>query len=132
MEQDVLIVTNNPLLGNELGEILRVDGDFESVLLEVRDLVYEGHELISHPVGASIRMLFSPYRSILVGPRTSEIQEVYALTIENGIDTYRRSTSNRKVDHVNADDYARVDLELLEVAIKEHSIIQNEKYQEVQ
>ncbi len=39
------------------------------VLIKVRDLVHEGVELVSHPLGASIRMLFSPYRSIVVGGR---------------------------------------------------------------
>lgn len=132
MEQEVLIVTNNPALSKDLGKCQMVEGSFEDVLLKVRDLVYEGHELISHPIGASMRMLFSPYRSVLVGPRTSEIKEIYALTIENSIDTFRRSTANRKVDLENADDYARIDIELLKGAINEHSIIQKEKNQEVQ
>ena len=132
MDKGVLIVTNNPLLGDDFGETLTVEGDFENVLLKVRDLVYEGHELISHPIGASMRMLFSPYRSVLVGSKGSETMEVYALTIESGIDTFRRSTANRNVDYVNADDYARIDLELLKEAIKEHGIIQREKIQEVQ
>ncbi|WP_422486951.1 GrdX family protein [Gudongella sp. DL1XJH-153] len=132
MEQEVLIVTNNPTVSKDFGKCQMVEGSFEDVLLKVRDLVYEGHELISHPIGASMRMLFSPYRSVLLGPRTPQIKEVYALIIENSIDTFRRSTANRKVDIVNADDYARIDLELLKCAIVEHSIIQREKYQEVQ
>lgn len=132
MEQDLLIVTNNPMVKKDLGDVLVVDGSFEDVLFKVRDLVHEGHQLISHPIGASMRMLFSPYRSVLVGRERSEAKEVFALTIESSIDTFRRSTANRKVDHVNADDYARIDLELLKEAIKEHGIIQREKFQEVQ
>lgn len=132
MEQAFVVVTNNPVVGKDLGEIMVVDGSFEDVLLKVRDLVYEGHQLISHPIGASMRMLFSPYRSVLVGAERSETKEVYALTIESSIDTFRRSTANRDVDHVNADDYARIDLELLKGAINEHRVIQREKIQEVQ
>ncbi len=132
MEHAFVVVTNNPLVGKDLGDMSFVEGSFEDVLIKVRDLVYEGHQLISHPIGASMRMLFSPYRSVLVGAERSEIREVYALTIESSMDTFRRSTANRNVDHVNADDYARIDLELLKEAIKEHGIIQREKIQEVQ
>ena len=132
MEQSFVVVTNNPMVEGDLGEVTVVDGSFEDVLLKVRDLVHEGHQLISHPIGASMRMLFSPYRSVLVGAERSETKEVYALTIESSIDIFRRSTANRNVDFVNADDYARIDLELLKEAIKEHGIIQREKIQEVQ
>jgi hypothetical protein len=132
MEQDFVIVTNNPQVGKDLGKVELVDGSFEDVLIKVRDLVYQGHQLISHPIGASMRMLFSPYRSVLVGVERTQIKEVYSLTIESSIDTFRRSTANRNVDYVNADDYARIDLELLKEAIKEHGIIQREKIQEVQ
>jgi hypothetical protein len=132
MEQDFVIVTNNPQVGKDLGKVELVDGSFEDVLIKVRDLVHQGHQLISHPIGASMRMLFSPYRSVLVGAERTQIKEVYSLTIESGIDTFRRSTANRNVDYVNADDYARIDLELLKEAIKEHGIIQREKIQEVQ
>ncbi|MCR3955083.1 MAG: GrdX family protein [Gudongella sp.] len=132
MEHAFVVVTNNPLVGKDLGEMKFVEGSYEDVLIKVRDLVYEGHQLISHPLGASMRMLFSPYRSVLVGAERSETSEVYALTIESSMDTFRRSTANRNVDHVNADDYARIDLELLKEAIKEHGIIQREKIQEVQ
>jgi hypothetical protein len=132
MEQDFVIVTNNPQVVEDLGKVELVDGSFEDVLIKVRDLVYQGHQLISHPIGASMRMLFSPYRSVIVGRERSEAKEVFALTIESSIDTFRRSTANRNVDYVNADDYARIDLELLKEAIKEHGIIQREKIQEVQ
>ena len=132
MDRDYIIVTNNPVVLDEMGDMEVVKGSFEDVLLKVRDLVYEGHELISHPIGASIRMLFSPYRSVLIGPKTKANRDIYAMTIEDSIDTFRRSTEGRATDHKNADDYAMIDKELLMGAIKEHSIIKKEKYQEVQ
>ncbi len=61
------IVTNNPLVKLELENLYFVEGSYEDVLIKVRDLIYEGIELISHPLGASMRMLYSPYRSIIVG-----------------------------------------------------------------
>ncbi len=127
MEQDLIIVTNNKLCSNDLAVVDFVEGDFSRVLMRVRDLVYEGHALISHPIGASMRMLFSPCRSVLLGQKKHPVNQTHALTIENSIDIYKRSTQNRVTDHVNAADYARIDMELLEEAIREHQTIQSGK-----
>ena len=59
-------VTNNPRLIDKEGAI-PVDGTFRDVLVKVRDMVHAGYELISHPLFASSRMMFSPYRTILMG-----------------------------------------------------------------
>jgi hypothetical protein len=64
------IVTNNPLVQNKYTDnVLYIDGNVEQTLIKVRDMVYEGYELISHPLPASLRMLFSPYRSIVIGKK---------------------------------------------------------------
>jgi hypothetical protein len=132
MEQDLIIVTNNKLLSNELAVLDFVEGDFFCVLMRVRDLVHEGHALISHPIGASMRMMFSPCRSVIVGPKTQQFNQIHAITIENSIDIYKRSTQHRAAaDLVNKADYERIDLELLKEAIREHQTIQSEKKQEV-
>ena len=62
-----LIVSNNPLVRLDFENMIFVEGSYEDVLIKVRDLVYEGVELISHPLTASMRMLYSPYRSIILG-----------------------------------------------------------------
>ncbi len=59
------IVTNNPNVKGVYEELLFVDGTFLEVLINVRDLVHQGYELISHPLGSSIRTMYSPYRSII-------------------------------------------------------------------
>ena len=72
MIDTIYVVTNNPLFFESEFRTFRtkkVDGSFEDVLLLVRDMVHQGYELISHPLGASIRMMYSPYRSILVGEK---------------------------------------------------------------
>ncbi|MCF6465734.1 GrdX family protein [Clostridium sp. Cult2] len=112
------IVTNNPLV-KESENICFVEGSFEDVLIKVRDLVYEGVELISHPLGASMRMLYSPYRSILVGKKNNTINPSHIETIENSIINYKKNLKARKVDWVHADDYALIDNELLKSTLRD-------------
>ena len=108
-----LIVTNNPLIKKESKNVCLVEGAYIDVLVKVRDLVYEGVELVSHPLGASMRMLYSPYRSIIVGQKDRAIDPFHVETIENSIINYRKSLEFRKVDWAHADDYALLDNELL-------------------
>ena len=62
----IVVVTNNPLLKDE-EHVLFVEGAFRDVLVTVRDMVYRGYELITHPLFASSRMMFSPYRTVILG-----------------------------------------------------------------
>ena len=119
------IITNNPSIGEEFENVLFVEGDFLDVLTKVRDLVYIGHELINHPLGASIRMMFSPYRSIIVGEKTSTKNQYYMETIDNSIINYKKHMEVRLVDRNNNEDYATIDKDLLMSAIREYKMIKN-------
>ncbi len=119
------IVTNNPTVKNIYEEVIFVEGDFEDVLFKVRDLVHTGFELINHPLGASIRMFFSPYRSIIVREKQEKINDVYVETIENSIENYKKHMSVRNPDTVNSEDYALIDAELLKSALDEYERIYN-------
>lgn len=100
-------------------DVLFIDGGFEDVLIKVRDFVHSGYELVSHPLGASIRMLYSPYRSILISDKKENLNPIYLETIENSIENYRKHMQLRKPDITNSNDYSIIDSELLESAIKE-------------
>lgn len=119
------IITNNPNVKEKYNEIDFVDGSFEDVLLKVRDLVHSGHELISHPLGASLRMFFSPYRSIIVGDKIQEANEMYVQAIENSIENYRKHMQDRDPDLENKDDYALIDGELLDSSMEEYRKLKN-------
>lgn len=114
------IITNNPTVKSNYEKVIFVDGTFEDVLYKVRDLVHIGYELISHPLGASMRMIFSPYRSIIIGERLSEVDEFHIEIIENSILNYKNSTQIRKPDTANSKDYALIDSELLKSSLDEH------------
>lgn len=120
MTDNFYVVTNNPLFFGSEFRTEVVDGGFEDVLLKVRNMIHQGHELISHPLGASIRMMYSPYRSVLVGEKTDTMNNFYVEVIEGSIDTYRKNTGHRNIDQSNANDYALIDKHLLLEAIKEH------------
>lgn len=113
------IVTNNPLVKKEFGNLCFIEGSYKDVLIKVRDLIYEGVELISHPLGASMRMLYSPYRSIIIGEKNNTINPYHIETIESSILNYRKNLKSRKVDWVHADDYALIDNELLKSTLND-------------
>lgn len=119
------IITNNPAIKDDFDNVIFVEGGYLDVLIKVRDLVYTGHELINHPLGASIRMMFSPYRSIMVGDITTTNNKYFMETIENSIINYKKHMEVRLVDNNNNEDYATIDKELLISAIREHKMIKN-------
>lgn len=113
------IVTNNPRVKEKYQEVIFIDGTFEDVLLKVRDLVHKGYQLISHPLGASIRVIFSPYRSIIIGNKPDKVDQVQVEIIENSILSYRNLMQRRKPDVRNSEDYAFIDHELLKSSLEE-------------
>jgi len=108
-----LIVSNNPLVKEEFEHCLLIEGSVLDVLIKVRDLVYNGMKLASHPLGASVRMLYSPYRSVVVEKEKDKGDNFYAEVIENSIISYKKHTVMRNVDEKNSRSYALMDKELL-------------------
>lgn len=114
------IVTNNPLVQNKYTDnVLYIDGTVEQTLIKVRDMVYEGYELVSHPLPASLRMLFSPYRSIIIGKKQKKVDFMQAEIAEESINKYNTHMNSRQMDEVNSEGYQMVDLILLESALKD-------------
>ena len=63
------IVTNNPLVRDILGQWYEIDYSditYREVLVKVRDLIYAGHTLFTHPLSGSVKPNETPYNSILV------------------------------------------------------------------
>jgi hypothetical protein len=121
------IVTNNPIVKQNYEEVIFIDGGFEDVLFKVRDLVHIGHKLINHPLGASSRMFFSPYRSIIIGEKLQVANVDFIQIIENSIEDYIKQTISRKADTANNDDYALIDSELLKSSLEEYKMIYSQK-----
>ena len=112
-----MIITNNPLVAEKYENVLWTDGSVEKTLIIVRDFIHQGYELVSHPLAASLRMLFSPYRSIIIGKKKEKLNFEHAQIIEDSIIKYKKHL--RKTDEKTRDDYKKIDLLLLEAALNE-------------
>ena len=85
-----VIVTNNPRVRDELGKEFEVDFadiTYREVLCKVRDMIYEGHKLLTHPLSGSVKPNETPYKSILVGKKIGKMDLQDASIIENRIIT---------------------------------------------
>jgi len=118
-----IIITNNPAVAEKHQNVLFVDGTVEDTFVQVRDLVHQGYELISHPLAASLRMMYSPFRSIILGRKLGKMDFLSAEIIEDSIIKYKIHTDHRKKDTANSDDYQMVDLMLLESALHEQQAL---------
>ncbi|MEN3003396.1 GrdX family protein [Dehalobacterium formicoaceticum] len=114
-----IIITNNPVVREKFENIFFVDGSVEDTFIKVRDMVHDGYELISHPLAASIRLMYSPYRSVIIGKRLEKVDPLSAQIIEDSIIKYKLHTDHRKKDMTHHDDYQNIDLILLESALSE-------------
>lgn len=110
MNKNVTIVTNNSKLKDKFSNVLFVDGDYIDVLYKVRDLVYLNYTMVNHPLAASIRMFYSPVRSIAI---KKGISENSIIIIEDSIASYLATMGHRKPDYKNLEDYEFMDLNLL-------------------
>lgn len=113
------IVTNNPMVKEEFDDIYYVDGTSRELLEKVRDFVHSGHELITHPLGASIRMMFSPCFSVVLRKEKNKLNYFHTEIIESSLEKYNQTMEVRKEDTKNAKDYAIIDYSLLKSAFVE-------------
>ncbi len=109
----MLIITNNPLVREKVKNVLYVEGTFLHVLTKTRDKIFLGHKLITHPLNASIKMMFSPYRSVVISKSSESFNEDHAIIIENSISTYNKIIASRKTDILHNEDYKTLDFELI-------------------
>lgn len=100
-------------------DVIFVDGTFRDVLVKVRDLVYSGHELISHPLFASSRMMFSPFRTVLVGDKLQRPSDFECEVIEDAISQYDVATAHRNRQPQHDKDYAYLDYSLYQSTLEE-------------
>lgn len=96
---DCIIVTNNPLAQEKLGEdfsVCFVNGGYTDVLTRVRDMVYVGHGLLTHPLMGSVKPDVTPYRTVAVSKKTDEFSAEYSQIISNSIAAIEKFTPSAK------------------------------------
>lgn len=120
---DYIIITNNELVKNTRENAVFVEGDYIDLLIKLRDYIHIGHKLISYPLGASIRMIYSPVKSVLISSDKGEFDENSLEILEGSIEKYKAIMGDRNIDYKNKGDYEVIDRELLDSAIEENDFI---------
>lgn len=114
---DYQIITNNPLVARCLGAYYDValygqDG-YRDILVRVRDLVYAGHKLYTHPISGSVKPNETPYRSVVVSKATYPADMTQLEMISNSLITYDKFTPRRRV----ITDQMREDFQLIDYTL---------------
>ena len=76
MKAEFIIITNNPLIVEKLGQEYTVeyeDISYEDTLKKVRNYVYKGHELLTHPLSGSVKPNETPYKSVMVSEKATAL-----------------------------------------------------------
>ena len=58
---------------------------YEELLKVVRDRIYEGHRLLTHPLSGSVKPKETPYKSVLISERKEKVDGESVRLIENAI-----------------------------------------------
>lgn len=85
-----MIITNNTLVRDKFGNDYHVEYEelsFEDTLKKVRDKIYSGHKLLTHPLSGSVKPKETPYKSVLVSETPEGLDMQSMKLIENAIQT---------------------------------------------
>ncbi len=115
------IITNNPLVLEKYGDQFPVsyeDLTYVETLKRVRDKVYLGHRLLTHPLSGSVKPNETPYKSVMVsidkGPLDMESMEI----IETSIHAVAKFQDRTKTYRPSVyEDFRLIDCSLIESAI---------------
>lgn len=83
-----MVITNNPLARSRLDdthEVIYLELSYEELLKVVRDRIYEGHRLLTHPLSGSVKPKETPYKSVLISERKEKVDGESVRLIENAI-----------------------------------------------
>lgn len=121
--EKVVLVTNNRKAADKYKDIfdVRMEEDYESVLVKTRDLVYSGFSLLTHPQASSLKPNQTPVRSVLLYPyREGDRHDRDCLLIEDVINVYRRwqeiAPTPENYKEAVRNDFETIDLSIIEGA----------------
>ena len=83
-----MVITNNPIVRSRLDdihEVIYLELSYEELLKVVRDRIYEGHRLLTHPLSGSVKPKETPYKSVLISERKEKVDGESVRLIENAI-----------------------------------------------
>lgn len=120
--KDYTIITNNPLAYEKLKDthnIIYKDISYEDVLREVRVMIHDGHQLLSHPLSGSVKPNETPYKSVMVSVKKGELDPDSLMIIENAVQACRKfEFKSDKYKPEVYSDFQEIDLTLLQSGIE--------------
>ena len=84
------IITNNPLVRDCLSDWYQVDYheiSYREILVMVRDLVYSGYELFTHPMAGSVKPNETMFKSVVVGTDMKSVEIEHCNLMMNALIT---------------------------------------------
>ncbi|NLJ98054.1 MAG: GrdX protein [Tissierellia bacterium] len=120
-----IIVTNNRYVYEKFKDTLEMeyyeDFTYLDILSYVRDKIHEGYKLITHPLSGSVKPNETPYKSIVIGEKSSALDLDSLRIIEESIATTKKFISNKPTPNWTEtvlDDFRVIDLSLITGAIE--------------
>ncbi len=133
----MMVITNNPLVRDYLPvdelQLQWVVGEYEDVLIEVRNRVHGGYQLLTHPLAGSVKPYETPYRTVLLSaqpstlhlPSLSVLEQAFALLSSfKSKDGNLHSLRTYREEHLP--DLQLVDFDLLKAAMNQQPTMQEE------
>lgn len=113
-----IVVTNNPLVKERLGEthnVEYIEVSYEELLKAVRDKIHAGHKLLSHPLSGSVKPKETPYKSVMVSEAAGKMDMHSLSLIEYALQTCEKFV-DRTGDYAPEvyEDFKMIDCSLLE------------------
>lgn len=116
-KKDYLILTNNPLTEVCIPPEYCVefhDGTARDILIAVRDRIFLGHRLFTHPLSGSIKPNESPYKSVVISRRPQRMEPEEAEIISDSIAVFDKfPPCGRKLSEQVMADFQLIDYSLL-------------------
>ena len=93
------IITNNPMVVDCIPSRYEIDYEdisYREILVKVRDLVFAGHRMYTHPLSGSVKPKETPYKSIVVSRKVRGMQNDEAMIISDAIGAFDKFTPHKR------------------------------------
>lgn len=121
MRSGFVIITNNIRVKEKFGGNYDVEYEnlsFEDTLKKVRDRIYLGYRLLTHPLSGSVKPNETPYKSVLISKEKGSLDLESVEIIESAIHSCKKfQFKSDKYRPEVYEDFQVVDCTLIESAI---------------
>jgi len=122
---NIVVITNNDVVQTKYSEKLTINYLDGATLLQTlehaRDMIHQGHRLLTHPLSGSVKPNDTPYKTIVVSSKRGALDYSGLNVIEEGIESTKKFINDRSTpmwtDKVKAD-FKLVDCTIISTAIQ--------------